>query len=78
MKLKVTLVKNNGEEVEYTREIGLSDSTKIIAGVEEEVSQLKRDLSPLLMDTIIEEHQSGFEGEKIIHYDSWLLVTLNF
>lgn len=64
MQVKITVIKDNGEEIEISRKIGALDARNIISSVEQEMLKLQGELSPFLSETIIEEHQSGFVGEK--------------
>ena len=64
MKLKITLIKDNGEEVDYSRQIGELDSSNILKSVEREVVAVQRELSPFLSENLIESHQQGFVGKK--------------
>lgn len=64
MQVKITVIKDNGEEIEISRKIGALDARNIISIVEQEMLKLQGELSPFLSETIIEEHQSGFVGEK--------------
>ena len=64
MELKIRLIKDNGEEVEYSREIGELDSCNILNSVEREVVALQRSISPFLSETLIEAHQQGFVEKK--------------
>ena len=64
MKVKITVIKDNGEEVEIFRKISELDSTNILSSVEQEVLKLQQELSPFLTEKMIEDHQSGFVGEK--------------
>lgn len=64
MQVKITVIKDNGEEIEFSRKLGALDTTNIISSVEQEMLKLQGELSPFLSETMIEEHQSGFVGEK--------------
>lgn len=64
MQIKVTIIKNNGEEVEYLRDLGDLDSNSIIGSAEAEVTKVQRELLPFLTERLIEEHQLGFVGKK--------------
>ena len=64
MRVKITVIKDNGEEVDYSRELGDLDSLNILNSVEQEVLQLQHEISPFLTETLIETHQSSFVGEK--------------
>ncbi len=64
MQVKITVIKDNGEEIEISRKIGALDARNIISSVEQEVLKLQNEIGPLLSETIIEDHQSGFVGEK--------------
>lgn len=64
MQVKITVIKDNGEEIEISRKIGALDARNIISSVEQEVLKLQSEIGPILSETIIEEHQSGFVGEK--------------
>ncbi len=64
MQVKITVIKDNGEEIEIFRKIGPLDSGNILSSVETAVQKLQNEIGPLLSETIIEEHQSEFVGEK--------------
>lgn len=64
MQVKITVIKDNGEAIEISRKIGALDARNIISSVEQEVLKLQNEIGPLLSETIIEDHQSGFVGEK--------------
>ena len=64
MQVKITVIKDNGEEIEISRKIGALDSRNIISSVEQEVLKLQSEIGPILSETLIEDHQSGFVGEK--------------
>ena len=64
MRVKITVTKDNGEEVEFSRELDTLDSSNILNSVESEVGKLQVELSPFLSKTLIEDHQMGFVGEK--------------
>ena len=64
MQVKITIIKDNGEEVAYSRELGDLDSRNILKSVEREVLELQHEISPFLTETLIETHQSSFVGEK--------------
>ena len=64
MQIKITVVKDNGEELSYLRQLGELDSLTIVNSVAREVVALQRDFSPFLSERLIEAHQQGFVGEK--------------
>ena len=64
MQVKITVIKDNGEEVAYSQTLGELDSCNILKSVEREVQQLQHKISPFLAETLIETHQSSFVGEK--------------
>ena len=64
MELKITILKDNGETIELSRKIGVLDAGNIISSVEQEVLKVQSEIAPLLSEIIIEDHQSGFVGEK--------------
>ena len=64
MQVKIRLIKDNGEEVEYSHDLGELDSCNIVNSVEREVVALQRAISPFFSETLIESHQQGFVGEK--------------
>ena len=64
MQVKITVIKDNGEEIEISRKIGDLDGLNIIRSVEQEVLKLQGEIGHLISETIIEDHQSGFVGEK--------------
>ena len=64
MEVKITIIKDSGESIEIVRQIGALDGLNIISSVEQEVVKLQSEIGPLLSETLIEDHQRGFEGEK--------------
>ena len=64
MQVKIIVIKDNGEEIEFSREIGALDSSNIISSVEQELVKLQGSISPFLSQTLIEDHKEGFVGEK--------------
>ena len=64
MQVKITVIKDNGEEIEISRKIGDLDGLNIIRSVEQEVLKLQSEIGHLISETIIQDHQSGFVGEK--------------
>ena len=64
MRVKITVIRDNGEELEISRKIGGLDSANILSSVEQEVLSLQREISPFLAEKTIEDHRSGFVGEK--------------
>ena len=64
MQVKITVIKDNGEELAYSRALGDLDSLNILNSVEREVLELQHEISPFLTQTLIETHQAGFVGEK--------------
>jgi hypothetical protein len=64
MHVKITLIKDNGEEIEISRKMGALDSRNVLSSVEQAVQKLQNEISPILSETMIEEHQSDFVGEK--------------
>lgn len=64
MEVKILIIKDSGESIEISRKIGALDGRNIISSVEQEVVKLQSEIGPLLSETLIEDHQSGFEGEK--------------
>ena len=64
MEIRVTIIKDNGEQIEISRKISDLDGANIIRSVEKEVQKVQDEIGPLLSESIIEEHQNGFEGEK--------------
>gem|GEM_PF-1991248 len=66
MQIKITIIKDNGEEVELLRPIGALDSVNILKSVKHEVLDLQRAASPFLTETLIEEHQAHFGENKTL------------
>jgi hypothetical protein len=64
MRVKITIIKDNGEEIEISRKMSALDSRNVLSSVERAVEKLQNELAPLLSETMIEEHQSDFVGEK--------------
>ena len=64
MRVKIIVIKDNGEELEFSRELGSLDSSNVLNSVESEVDKLQGALSPFLSEALIEDHQKGFVGEK--------------
>jgi hypothetical protein len=64
MEVKITLINDRGEEIAFSRKLGALDTHNIISSVEQELLKLQGEIGPFLSETIIEEHQRGFVGEK--------------
>ncbi len=64
MQVKITLTKANGEEVSLLRSLDELDSSNVLNSVEQAVCSLQTDLAPFLSENLVEDHQSGFVGEK--------------
>jgi hypothetical protein len=64
MQVKLTIIKDNGEEMSYSREVGQLDSTNILNSVESEVLKMQSAMSAFLSKSFIEDHQDGFVGGK--------------
>ena len=54
MRVKITVIKDNGEEVDYSRKLGNLNSLNILNSVEQEVLQLQHEMLPFLTETLIE------------------------
>jgi hypothetical protein len=64
MQVTISIKKDNGEVLEFMKELNKLDEKDIIASVEQEVFSIKEELLPKISEKLIEEHQSLFEGEK--------------
>lgn len=64
MKVKLTVVKEDGTEIEVSVPIGELNSKNIIQSAEAEVCKMQEIFLPFLTERIIESHQSEFVGEK--------------
>ena len=64
MQVKITLIKENGEEVSISRVLDALDSSNVLNSVEQAVCGLQAELAPILSETLLEDHQDGFVGEK--------------
>lgn len=58
------MVKENGEEVVFSRSIDALDSSNVLNSVEQAVCSLQSDLAPILSEVLLEDHQNGFVGKK--------------
>lgn len=64
MRVKLTVVKDDGKEVTFSRELNALDSSNILTSIEGAVGAFQSELSPFLSETLIEDHQQGFVGKK--------------
>jgi hypothetical protein len=64
MQVTISIKKDNGEVLEFMKELNKLDEKDIIASVEQEVFSIKEELLPKISEKLIEEHQLLFEGEK--------------
>jgi hypothetical protein len=64
MQVRITITKDNGEEVELVQDVSVPEGDDLIGKVERQVQSIKESFLPLLSEQLVERHRLGFGGEK--------------
>jgi hypothetical protein len=67
MQVTVSIKQDNGEIIEFIKELDKLDSLDekdIIGSIEKQVLSIREAILPILSEKLIEQHQARFRGEK--------------